>query len=1262
MANAIQMGKKAFTWSVVVTTILWSMGIAALVPMVAHAAEECPTLEAGDLFKVPGNSAVYLLNSDMERMYFPKSEVYRTWYEDFSGVQEIPTTCVDAYPAPSSAPFGVNFRAGSALVKVQISPSVYVVEPGNKISKIGSEQVARELYGSDWAKKVYDIADPFWPNYVSRGDELTESTPHDGMFVKTSGSSDVYYVENGERMMVDGTVKSSEVQTVSQSVLDSVPEASGSKTAASVYSDPTQGAGDGVVGPGEEEGEGTVSSGTLTVALAADTPSGTFAVKSAVRVPFTKVRFTASGGDVVIKSFMVKRGGNIAVDSDFSKINVVDENGDLLNESGKTLNSDSLVTFTEDITIKSGQTETYTLVGDMASSVGGGNIPSLELYSIDTDSTVVGNLPLDGNAVTMNSGVTLGTVIVAEGTSVGNSTKQVGTTDVHLASLKVTVATEDFQIERIMLNNSGTSSDDDVQNIELRYNNNVIATGELKDKYINFDLSACGSDCMLEKGKNRTFDVYGDLVAGSSRTVNLDVKRVSHVLAKDLNSNYYRSPTNSASALTNTITISQGKINVTKVNDVQTQDVPEDVSNVALASWNFHVTGEAVDISTLTFRITTTGTAAPEAFDSLILYDAEGNALTGGVDGVGSTAGVGYATSTDTITLQPGDNIVTLKANIDSTPVADDTVTFAIDMRNTTNFDATGVDSGDTITLGTYATPQSAVSANAQTIKTAALRVTTLSTPPAQTYAPGTSGVLVAKVQLDAAGSSEDMKVTQLIVSDTTSATAITQDLQNIRLWVDKDGDSFNGSGTVEVLAEVQNGSDATAGNDENFTFNLSGDDQFVVKKGAKLVVEVRVDIAGGATAGTHTFATASANQVTANGVDTNSSVSEVIDSASGQAMTVGTSGGTVQVSSDSANPTARLFAGGTTGATLASFVFLATSTEDVEIEQIMFTQRVTDTSSSSYNDYSLLYLEDEDGVRLGSVQPTSTTPVIKFANDAFVVDKDDTDGMIVYLKADLSVVASNQNVTVGGHAVGFNIAAAGDIEGKGDLTGSGSVEYLGSDAPNGNTHYLYAAVPTITQLPIGSTLTNGVNDLFKFKVTANTGDIGVAKFTFDVTTSSVTVTNFEVYDITNSPDDLLFSQSADSTSIGGGGFLEVNLNTSEEGGLSQGAREVRVSKTAPRTFVLRGTVSGASSGDSISTRLGGDAAFADASSTNGSSTSLGATLMSTVTNIDSGLHDDFIWSDRHLGTHATTTNDWTNGYLVSGLNSNSSTPAVLSL
>jgi hypothetical protein len=1274
MTNALRLGKKAFTWSVVVTTIVWSMGLAALMPLVVNAdSHECPTLEAGDLFKVAGNSAVYLLNADMNRLYFPHSSVYQTWYEDFSGVVEIPNTCVDAYPAPSSAPFGVNYRPGSRLVKVQISPSVYVVEPGNQVSKVGSEAVASSLYGSGWAGLVSDIADPFWPNYAGRGDEITEAVPHNGMLVSTAGSTNVYRVVGGMLKKVDGTVRG-DVRTVSQSVFDSVGMSSETVTAASVYADPTEGAGGVSGGDGDGDGDDVTAAGTVTISLAADTPNGKFAVDGAARVPFTKLNFTASGGDVVIKSFKVIRGGSPAVNGDFSKINVIDSNGNLLNDAGKTLNSDNDVTFTEDLKISSGQTKTWTLVADMASAVLGGNRPTLGLLSVDTDSTVVGSLPMYGNTIETNTNVSLGTVTLAQGTNLGSVTKQVGTNDVELASLKVTVATNDFQVERIVFRNASTTDNDDVQNFELRYNNNKIGDGTIKNKYVTFDLTSCVDECKIKKGNNKTYAVFGDLVGGSGRTIDLDIQRTSHVLAKDLKEGYYVTPTNNAGFMTNGVEISQGKINITKSDVVKTGNIPEAASGVELGSFNFKVTGEPIDVTTVVMKLTVTGTVVPTGFDQVTLYERVNGvdtALTGGVDAVGA-ASPGYATSTDTFTLGEGDHQIIAKGNIDSTPALDDTLVLAIDMSNTDNFAATGVDSGETITLGTFATPKSAVSGNTLTIKTASLRVTHLSTPATTTYAAGVNDVVLADVLLDGSGSSEDMKVTQFKIKDFADSGAKTIDIQNIRLFVDKDGDSFNGSGSQVALTATKNGSDSTANNDEAFTFNLSGADQILVKAGKKVVVTVKGNIAGGAATGNHVFRTTLANDVTATGVSTGNEVVEITDTGiAGTKVGVGTSGGTIEVVIDPSNVSAKNYAAGTTGVTLATFNLLASTTENVELDKIYFTQRVTDTSSAAYQDYALLYVVDEAGVTVGSVVPTSTKPLINFDDGAFIVKTDDTDGAKLTLKANLSSIGPSKNVTVGGHRLGFNIAAAADVIGKGAQTGAGSTEYFGSSSPNGNTHFMYKGVPTIEVLAIDGKLAASA-DMFKFKVSANTADIGLFHFTFDIATSSVNLTQLELYDTTESNEVLVYSSSTIDWSVNQV-IAEIYMNpttpadAAKSGGNGLVERTVAVSQ--PRTFVLRGTFTNVGSGDSVTTRLAGDSAALDvaanydtlmASTTGFLGTRSSAGVGQDRGNID--LHNDFAWSDRHASSHSTTTGDWSNGYLVNGLASASSSAKVLSL
>ncbi|MBI4992540.1 MAG: hypothetical protein HZC26_00130, partial [Candidatus Magasanikbacteria bacterium] len=176
-------------------------------------------MEAGDLFKVPGDSAVFYVNADMEKMYFFNSEVYHTWYDDFSGVVEIAPTCTDAYPDAK----GVSYLPGSVLVKTTISPSVYVVEPNNKLEKLADENAAKALYGTDWAKKVRDVPSIFFLTFTKETTSLDGTKPHEGMLVKKGTVT--YKVDGGALKTIDGTLPAfvaKYVQSPAASVVDAL--------------------------------------------------------------------------------------------------------------------------------------------------------------------------------------------------------------------------------------------------------------------------------------------------------------------------------------------------------------------------------------------------------------------------------------------------------------------------------------------------------------------------------------------------------------------------------------------------------------------------------------------------------------------------------------------------------------------------------------------------------------------------------------------------------------------------------------------------------------------------------------------------------------------------------------------------------------------------------------------------------------------------------------------------------------------------------
>lgn len=178
---------KKFLASLLVCVMVFS----SMMPFVASAAEAvttsapvCPDLSAGDRFKVKGFATIYLVNAKGERLFFPTADVYKTWYENYNGVVEIDTSCVDTYPAPSALPFMVTYRPGTRLVTTQLTSAVYAVLPGGRLEKLGSENVAKELYGADWGSRVFDVHDVYFVNYKVSDSMIGGVLPHDGMMLK----------------------------------------------------------------------------------------------------------------------------------------------------------------------------------------------------------------------------------------------------------------------------------------------------------------------------------------------------------------------------------------------------------------------------------------------------------------------------------------------------------------------------------------------------------------------------------------------------------------------------------------------------------------------------------------------------------------------------------------------------------------------------------------------------------------------------------------------------------------------------------------------------------------------------------------------------------------------------------------------------------------------------------------------------------------------------------------------------------------------
>jgi len=232
-------------WLVLLSLVVLGFGVSAEF-IISTPPEEltapCPTLSPGDRFKVRGHSAIYLLNENSRRLYFPHADVYFTWYRNYAGIQEISSSCVDNYPIPDKPPYGVNFRPGTQLVKLKISNSVYVILPNNTLAKVESEELAKKLYGDNWNSLVKDVNDEYWTNFTV-GAALTEAKPHNGMTIKKADESQIFYVQNGERRPVFGDIMDlpgSRILIMPEAVFSALPVAASPITARDIAADPIQ--------------------------------------------------------------------------------------------------------------------------------------------------------------------------------------------------------------------------------------------------------------------------------------------------------------------------------------------------------------------------------------------------------------------------------------------------------------------------------------------------------------------------------------------------------------------------------------------------------------------------------------------------------------------------------------------------------------------------------------------------------------------------------------------------------------------------------------------------------------------------------------------------------------------------------------------------------------------------------------------------------------------------------------------------------------
>jgi hypothetical protein len=1021
--------------------------------------------------------------------------------------------------------------------------------------------------------------------------------------------------------------------------------------------------------------------GALTVALASDTPAAGVAVENAARVPFTKVNFTAGASAVTITGLTVQRTG-LADDLAISSVTLVDNETNLLVGLSQTLNAVHQATITETITIPANTTKAYTICANMPATLDSyaGQLAALSLVSVTTTGTVSGTLPITGNSQTINATLAIGSATVTAGSLDPNvaPTKEVGTTNYNFSAIKITAgSTEDMTIYSIKWNQSGSAASSDLANVKVSDGTTDYATTISSDgKYYTVSFGTAG--IVIGKGLSKEFTIKGDIVSGSARTVAFDIYRNTDVSIKGNVYGYYRTPSFTSNSVTHStgnltaisattspyfqgshVTVGNGSLRVeTNPTLAPAANVTKGAQGVVLGAFNFVVQGEAVNVNgillTIDFTHTTGLNGSSTDITNITLSKSDGTVIAGPVNGsdAGTTNGDGTATFSGTISFPIGTTQVIVKGNLNTDFEAN--ATFTVGFANGPDGDVgttslTGATTGNAIT----ASPTTAITCGTRTVKAGALTLSVSGSPVSQTVVRGINGYTFTNYVFDATASGEDVRVTTLKVLHGSSVANKQSQITGLTL--------YDGTTALNTGSNVLTGTDsATAYSSSTETFTL--DVPLVVTKGTVKTVALKGNISANATAAVHGFGIEDADaSLTATGVSTGSNIdgSDSISATSfGQLMTIATAG-QYSVALDSSSPTGKLVAANTTGNTMTVLRFKATA-EPINVDKIKL--QLT-SASSTCNDISKVYIY-EGSTLLGS-GPLGIGNATGGSSDAKTIFTLTTplqlavnEEKLVTIKADLAPILTTATVATAGHALAIDYVqeqTESSNGGTGQSSGTRIAGFSTTGATTAQTNaYIYRSVPTVSKLSVDTTkLTNSTMDLLKFRVAADAkGDVDVYKFTFRVSTSVAFATYLTVVDVTGGNETTLYASGTAAILPWTNGSDDLDVVLLASPGTPGGTpTPCAVSAGSFRDFVVRGTITGATTNATVTTQLQGDAGINQAN----------ATYTTTAALVDGWTNDDFIWSDLSSASHAYTTADWTNGYLVSGLPSSNMTPQTLS-
>lgn len=983
-------------------------------------------------------------------------------------------------------------------------------------------------------------------------------------------------------------------------------------------------------------GTGTVTAGTVSVALASNTAAATTLVDGSAAASLASFTLTApSTGAVKVTGFKAKRLG-VSADTTLSNVYLY-EGVNRLTDSATV--SSGVISWTNTagiFTVPAGSSKTITVKSDIADGVAGETVGVgiNAAADITTDgATVSGTFPINGNTHS-TANASLATVSFNTTTNPASDGSPVPQDEFELWSNVVNIATRAVDLNYITFRQIGSVLAADLQNFKLMIDGTQVGTTVAQvdaNGYITFDLTA--SPKRLQTG-NRTFKILVNIVGGSSRTTSLSLRNAADAIFVDsefganvlvqANSTTFSARTSTAQ------TIGTGTLTMTKRTDSPSGNVTDAASSVTLAKFDVKATGENVKVENLTVTVDESDNDTAFTLRNAALYlentDGSGSTQIGSSFSMRATSDT---TATSTISLGssmvivPGaPKVLKVVADIfdnDGTNqvAANDTLTVRI---------TAGASNAQRVTALTFFNaPTADVTANALTVATGAVALAKYSGYADQNMVAPKTAVKLGDWRLTA-GTTENINLTAFEPDwDNSAGPDVAADVTNCSI-------KYGENAEKETTAKP-----TIASTTDSFSINHT------LNAGAVMRIELYC------TVGT-TISGSSRADLTVRGTTVQSATTADSSETAGQVITWTT--GSLAAQSIDSDPIDRIvYSDGTNQVTAANYRVTATNdTFTVSQVAIKFASAAQAASVKAVRLYD------------GTTQLTGTAGTVVDGSGYAT-----TTGLTWQVTGNKTLTVKLDLNNVGSANASSSLNASTTLVSILQMNSAGTLAYTNPTAAQGegNAIIVYKTYPTVSHSQLTDserTVTNDASQtVYKFTIKPTGGSLALKQFKLSLAWTDAT--NLAALELESVK---LFRGSTDLASIitvtdEDGNTIESTSGALEDDDTMVFAFADEDTISAETTYTVKATPknfdSGTTSHDSVAINMAADTSEITAQTTRYAINPVGDgiwLLGTSATQATGGTAANFVWSDINQTPHSALSSsasaDWFSGYKVLNL------------